>query len=75
MTTTKANYQIRTYGEALKDTTDNFNTKKEAISFMKRMYDFMIEMEAQTFSLNKVDWEDGESYLTEINTQYTIHNY
>lgn len=72
---TTAKYQVRTYGESLNDSTDKFNTKKEAIDFMKSMYNFMIEMEAQTFSLNKVDTEDGEDYLTEIKTKYTIHNY
>ncbi|MDH5524516.1 MAG: hypothetical protein OEY01_11070 [Desulfobulbaceae bacterium] len=73
--TTTAKYQVSSFGEQIKDANDKFNTKKEAINFMKRMHSFMIEMEASTFSLAKLEIEDGETYEMPIQTKYTIHNY
>ena len=73
--TTTAKYQVSSFGENINDSKDKFNTKKEAIAFMKRMHGFMIEMEAATFSLAKLEEEDGDVYEMPIQTEYTIHNY
>jgi hypothetical protein len=73
--TTTARYKVSSFGELINDSNDNFNTKKEAIDFMKRTYEFMIEMEVSTFSLAKLEEEDGEVYEMPIQTRYTIHNY
>ncbi len=73
--TIAAKYRVSSFGELINDGNDNFNTKKEAIDFMKKMFDFMVEMEAATFSLAKLEEEEGETYEMPIQTKYTIHNY
>lgn len=73
--TTAAKYRVSSFGERINDADDNFNTKKEAINFMAKMHSFMVEMEAATFSLAKLETEDGEVYEMPIQTRFTIHNY